>query len=844
MATPRTNAAHDQNREPSLLGVSTVDGSTPVSVEVDPTTGSMLVTETNSTTIAKPVPSNLFRDGFGSMDNTKWNYGTTQAASDLVYVGGNAAAASWVSICKSALVADTYTELLSVNSYPLNIYSAVGISLSQRIAGQQFAFEFVGVDNSGSVINGSTVADIALSNVSASVTSNVVTFTASSVANLVVGDQVVIFGCSDSRMNVGVTPITSISISTNTFTVANTIANGSYTVGASAFVRVQPYDAYGSYHAGYHLSGTSATAADAISKNGERMPETSSVTTASTNATIPNEGGVNYSTIAYVYPQRPTAELNLRLHNKYAQYIPKPVDSTGSANASLHRSQNIPDSSRNYKIRFRARNLVNHNIPVGYVTAASKTGSTTATVTIPSHGLTTNDWIQIYGAKDQANYPNVTTSAQVASVVDANTITVVWGGAVTASTYGATVFRVQGQNTLPAITTSGVSTYAKTTDGLRLSLVFTATQGATIIPGEVWTLYGLVDSTNTAQTGLHGRYRVESSNTTTFTVELTPLDGQSLSGVSTTPANAGGALIRNTEFRLHYFRTETETPLTAEITSGFGDTDSSTAVTVNVNGSNANALVGGTTWSGLVAQSAAKLAGFIPGAPVSNADVASAARTATGNSGTVALDWGAAITGLINVTANSGTNQRMDIALQESPDNGTTFYDIWHAPRYGSGYLGNTTAQVPYMLMGGRRRWLWTINGTSPSFTFTITAMVNSLPPSGVLRNFFDYTSAANGTINVNTLNSTTGTWFVEGCKEYTLNISMGAVTTTAPIFQLQASPTGLSTDWFNIGATVTGTASTNQTLSISNTPARFVRVLVQTAGSGATCNFVNLVGR
>lgn len=38
---PRTNAAHDQNRIPTLLGVSTVDGATPVPVEVDPTTGQL-----------------------------------------------------------------------------------------------------------------------------------------------------------------------------------------------------------------------------------------------------------------------------------------------------------------------------------------------------------------------------------------------------------------------------------------------------------------------------------------------------------------------------------------------------------------------------------------------------------------------------------------------------------------------------------------------------------------------------------------------------------------------------------------------------------------------------------
>ena len=43
MTAPRTNASHDQNFVPSLIGVSTVDGTTPVPVEVDPVTGAMQV---------------------------------------------------------------------------------------------------------------------------------------------------------------------------------------------------------------------------------------------------------------------------------------------------------------------------------------------------------------------------------------------------------------------------------------------------------------------------------------------------------------------------------------------------------------------------------------------------------------------------------------------------------------------------------------------------------------------------------------------------------------------------------------------------------------------------------
>lgn len=43
MTAPRTNSSHDQNRIATLIGVSTADGTTPVPVEVDPTTGALQV---------------------------------------------------------------------------------------------------------------------------------------------------------------------------------------------------------------------------------------------------------------------------------------------------------------------------------------------------------------------------------------------------------------------------------------------------------------------------------------------------------------------------------------------------------------------------------------------------------------------------------------------------------------------------------------------------------------------------------------------------------------------------------------------------------------------------------
>lgn len=62
MTIPRTNAGHDQNWVPTLLGVSSADGETPVPVEVNPLTGGLLIdttvsigSVTNDGTFATPV---------------------------------------------------------------------------------------------------------------------------------------------------------------------------------------------------------------------------------------------------------------------------------------------------------------------------------------------------------------------------------------------------------------------------------------------------------------------------------------------------------------------------------------------------------------------------------------------------------------------------------------------------------------------------------------------------------------------------------------------------------------------------------------------------------------------
>lgn len=209
-----------------------------------------------------------------------------------------------------------------------------------------------------------------------------------------------------------------------------------------------------------------------------------------------------------------------------------------------------------------------------------------------------------------------------------------------------------------------------------------------------------------------------------------------------------------------------------------------------------------------------------------NNDVTSLARTTSGNSGTVADDYGNTIASIINVTATSGTGQTLDIALEQSSDGGTTWQAIYHLRRIA----GTGAITVPKMTINGRRRWSWVIAGTTPSFTFSITSsrpQVNA----DTIRNFFDRTITA-------TLNATSATFDIEETKCTVFYINSGAATTPGS-FQLQVSND--ASVWANIGSPVASVASTMVTSGGIPVNAKFARIICTSAGTAQTINYVNI---
>ncbi len=104
--------------------------------------------------------------------------------------------------------------------------------------------------------------------------------------------------------------------------------------------------------------------------------------------------------------------------------------------------------------------------------------------------------------------------------------------------------------------------------------------------------------------------------------------------------------------------------------------------------------------------------------------LASAAQTASG-SAVVAESVGEFREALVtlNCTAASGTSPTLNVLLQTSDDGGVTWYNLPNAAFTQLTAVGSQVLQlnVPF---GDTLKVVWTIGGTTPSFTFAVKAVL------------------------------------------------------------------------------------------------------------------------
>lgn len=760
----------------------------------------------NDLTVAPENILGKFRETFETFTpGVNWNL--TTGSGDIVQLDGNAVSASYLVISKDPLATGTETALTYSGSFPMPCETAVGLSMSQRILGQELSMELVSTQAALP-----TPSDVAISSISQ--TTTVLTVTTSTAHGLSPGERIGIYGCVDSRLNypsLVVATITSATQFTATAGPGGTIPSGSLSGGAAGFVYQR--SALGLAQNGisqiFENTSTTNSSLYARSASGDYLPSgtlagNQSITSASTAS---NQAIVS----PYTYAFLPTNEYRFILQADRAQWLDVAIDSTGGPTARLLRTQVIPDPTQQYTIRFRATNNKGLTVPTAKIVSVTKSGTTTATVTTDvAHGLTTSDYIAAYGVRDTTNFPALTTQTVVASVINSTQFTIVWGSAATATSYGGFIARVQGGNILSNFN-QGSNGSIQSLSGASGELNITASNAFTnIAVGDYVNVYGCRDNTTGADVGVDGTYKVvdvSSNSIRLIAIGSTPT-------VPTIGSTAcGGSIIKRTDVRISfvrifdYLRERVEVQATAAAAASVPviGTVAISSGTINTSSSAINTLAN---------------------------DIASAAQTNSGNSAAITPASGALSNEFnVIVTAVSGTNPTLDVIVQESDDTGTNWYDTYHFPRI--------TATGQYRsplipLTGNRIRYIRNVGGTSPSFTNAVNRL-QSQTSNPLQRQFFDRTVAPN------TLNSTSPSFFTEGCIDLIVMVNMGAITTTAPTFALQVSVD--NTNWVQLGADITTTANSTSILQVSNAQARFSRLLVKSAGSGATLGYVMVKG-
>jgi hypothetical protein len=510
------------------------------------------------TSIAQNI-TNKFREAFEIYDPVnggKW--AESKASGDLVYVDGNAAAASYLVISKDPLTAGTETAITSIGRVSLPIDAAIGTSMSQRTLGQEFALEMVDIDAPLP-----DVPDIEISSISQ--TTTVLTIDTVTPHGLSVGKSIGIYDCSDLLANYPALVVATV-VTQNQFTATagpgGTIASRTITnpAGTKGFVFFR--ERLGRAQNGLAQIFEQPTATQASlyirSESGDVLP--SGTIAGNHSVTVGTTASVQLVNAAYQYAFSPSTEYRLFVQADRTQWADGAVDAISQTTSRLLRTQVCPDPSSAYKVRIRCTNNKSLTVPNAQIVSAVKTGTTTATITTDRpHGLVANDPVVVYGIRAQGatEFPNLLTATVVASVVDSVNFTIIIGTAGTVTSYGGYVAKVQGGNLMSALGANAVVAQAVTlstlADGTRQLLVTGNTNWAGVSIGDLVNLVGVRDNTTGATLNVDGAWKVANLTTTSLSLVL-PYGGSLTLPEDFGATNCGGGVIKRTDIRVSFLR--------------------------------------------------------------------------------------------------------------------------------------------------------------------------------------------------------------------------------------------------------------------------------------------------
>ncbi len=501
----------------------------------------------------------LFREAFESFtpDAPGARWSKTAHASDLVFVDGNTAGASYLVISKSPLVAGTETEIETAATFNIPVDVALGMSMSQSTLGQELSVELIDPDAPLA-----DIADIEISAISQSTT--VLTVDTVLPHGLVPGKAIGIFGCSNAVANYPSLVVASIP-TPNQFTAtagpmgtipSQTIANPS---GAKGFVYFRERFGRAKNGVAQIFENASATQASLYvrSEAGDSLP--SGTITGNHVVTVGTRASVQLVNSKDAFAFAPTTEYRVLSTADRVQWSDAPVDTSAQASSRQVRSQGAPSKSSRYRLRFRANNAKGLTVPAAQILSVSKSGTTTATViTATPHGLAPGDFITTYGVRNQTDFANLTTATVIASVVDANTFTIVWGAtAPTITSYGGYVSRPNGGNLPSALGANAVvaqsAVLVTRTDGTRELTITGSGSWSGLSIGDMVEVVGLrVDGTG-VPVGVDGAWKTANVATTALTLVL-PFKDQRAVIADFGSVNCGGAVIKRTCTRVSFVR--------------------------------------------------------------------------------------------------------------------------------------------------------------------------------------------------------------------------------------------------------------------------------------------------
>lgn len=550
--------------------------------------------------------------------------------------------------------------------------------------------------------------------------------------------------------------------------------------------------------------------------------------------TIASTASIQAVNAALTYAFQPTNEFRLTQFVDGFQFSDVGVDSIAAATSRYKRTQVVPDITAKYDFKIKAVNHPSLTRPNAQIVSAAKTGATTATVvTDVPHGLVIGDLVVAYGVRDTTNFANLTAATAVASIVSPTSFTIVWGAAVTATSFGGFVAKVQGGNLMSAL---GVLTMVGSTirrDSNIVTFVGSAAWSGVLI-GDYVNLIGIRDNSTGASIGIDGAYRVRDIIATGNLLIVEPI-GTTPTGADIAVVNCGGSVIKRTDMRISYVRLmDFERQRVELLERPAGDISKSAPVAVT----NVPAVLQSGTWNiGTVATLPALAAGVANigyvglQIPLLVADVASAALTTTTTVAAITPAFGCSYEVNIPVTAVTGTTPTLDVSIEESDDSGTSWFKVYDFPRITATGVYRSP-KLP--LTGNRVRYVQTVGGATPSFTRAINRLQSSERISYIRQSI-------DRTIVLTTLGSATPSINVQNCSNAQLVINIGTAT-TAPTLQLQGSDdNGLT--WYAIGSTLPAVASSTVQLTQTNLQSQLLRAIVTSAGATVVAGYVLIKG-